>query len=227
MSESESPKRGMKQISADEFDLSAAIGGVRGVIESVAPVIVFLAIYLSTHELWWAAGLALVVAAGLLVARLIARTAVNQALGGFLGVSLCVLWAGYSGSAEGYFAPGLVVNAVYGSIVLLSALFRYPIIGFIDGLARGEKNWRTSPKMGRYYLLTVMWAALFALRLAVQWPLYASGNVAALGTARLVMGIPLFATAIFISWLVLRDRNPQDEGQADPATPEDRQHRPQ
>lgn len=211
-------KSGMKQLAAEEFDLAEAIGGVRGVIESVLPVIVFLGVYLPTHRLLLASGLALLAATIALVARLLARTPITQALGGFLGVAICAMWAAYSGSAEGYFAPGLVINAVYAAIMLISVLVRYPLIGLADGLIRGESNWRTSPRMPRYYAITLLWAAMFALRLGVQWPLYTSGNVAALGTARLLMGIPLFAVVIFISWLALRRKDP-DQSAPEPAAP--------
>jgi hypothetical protein len=49
-----------------------------------------------------------------------------------------------------------------------------------------------------------LWVGLFLLRLAVQLPLYLAGAVVALGTARVAMGIPLFALGIWLSWLVIR-----------------------
>jgi hypothetical protein len=49
-----------------------------------------------------------------------------------------------------------------------------------------------------------LWVGLFLLRLAVQLPLYLAGAVVALGTARVAMGIPLFALGIWLSWLIIR-----------------------
>ncbi|MDO5701469.1 MAG: DUF3159 domain-containing protein [Bowdeniella nasicola] len=200
-------KQGMRQIGAESFDLAAAVGGVRGVIESVLPVLVFLGVYLPSNRLPLAAGLALLCATVMLLARLVARTPVTQALGGFGGVAICAAWAWWTGSAEGYFAPGLWINAAYGGAALISVLAGVPLIGIIDGLARGRERatWRAGPKMGRYRWLTLMWASLFALRLAVQWPLYSAGAVGALGAARLIMGVPMFAAATFLSWLLLRE----------------------
>jgi hypothetical protein len=40
--------------------------------------------------------------------------------------------------------------------------------------------------------------------LIVQYPLYKSGNVNALGAARLIMGYPLFIATAWATWLVLR-----------------------
>lgn len=195
---------GVKQIAADEFDLATAVGGPRGVFESVAPVLVFLAVFLPTHRLDYAVIAALVVAGVLLVLRLVAKTPITQALGGFFGVLICAGWAWYSGRAAGYFVPGLWINAAYGAAMLASIAIGYPLIGLLDGMLRGEKDWRTGPYMSRYRWLTAMWAAMFGLRLAVQWPLYATDHVAALGTARLVMGVPLMAATVFFSWLLLR-----------------------
>jgi hypothetical protein len=45
---------------------------------------------------------------------------------------------------------------------------------------------------------------MFAIRLVVQYPLYVSGNVNLLGTARLVMGYPLFIATAWVTWLVIK-----------------------
>ena len=54
-------------------------------------------------------------------------------------------------------------------------------------------------------MLTWMWAALFGLRVAVQAPLWAAGAVAALGVAKLALGLPLFALGAWATWWGLRD----------------------
>src|SRR5690625_7761955 len=45
---------------------------------------------------------------------------------------------------------------------------------------------------------------VFAARLIVQLPMYWSHDVAALGTARLVMGVPLYALVLWFGWLISR-----------------------
>ena len=53
-------------------------------------------------------------------------------------------------------------------------------------------------------LSQIFWVGLFAARLIVQYPLYLSGNVNLLGTARLIMGFPLFAVAAWLTWQVVK-----------------------
>ena len=52
-------------------------------------------------------------------------------------------------------------------------------------------------------IITGLWVGLFLLRLAVQVPLYLTNHVAALGVARLLMGIPFWALAIWVSYLII------------------------
>ncbi len=51
---------------------------------------------------------------------------------------------------------------------------------------------------------TWLWVAMFGLRLAVQVPLYLGASVGWLGTARLVMGVPLWALTLWVTWLLVR-----------------------
>jgi hypothetical protein len=53
-------------------------------------------------------------------------------------------------------------------------------------------------------VLTLCWFALFAARLAVQVPLYFAGNVPALAITKLIMGVPLYAPLLLLSWLMVR-----------------------
>lgn len=68
-------------------------------------------------------------------------------------------------------------------------------------------KWRKDPAMYKAYkVVTWMWAGMFAARLVVQLPLYFMGTdfIAALGTARLIMGVPLFALILWLSWRIIR-----------------------
>ena len=56
-----------------------------------------------------------------------------------------------------------------------------------------------------YGWLTVLWAATFLLRVAVQGLLYLQDNVPLLGTASLVLGLPVTAVALVVTlWVVAR-----------------------
>ena len=45
---------------------------------------------------------------------------------------------------------------------------------------------------------------MFAARLAVQMPLYFAEQPQLLGTAKLVMGLPLYAATLWVTWLLVR-----------------------
>ena len=57
---------------------------------------------------------------------------------------------------------------------------------------------------------------MFALRLGVEVPLYLANNAAGLAVAKLVLGIPLYAVVLIITWLLIRSVFPnigvKDEG---------------
>ena len=66
-------------------------------------------------------------------------------------------------------------------------------------------SWRKDPRLVRIYSrASWIWVGLFVLRLAVQLPLYLAGNLVALGVAKTAMGFPIFAVAVWLSYLVLR-----------------------
>jgi hypothetical protein len=52
---------------------------------------------------------------------------------------------------------------------------------------------------------------LFFARLAVQLPLYLTDQVTLLGTLKLIMGLPLFAPMVAVTWLVVRALYPRAE----------------
>ncbi|GCD20746.1 DUF3159 domain-containing protein [Cellulomonas algicola] len=209
--------RGLRAVTADEFSALDAMGGVRGIVESVAPGLLFVVVYLVSGQRMApalvAAGAAALVA---VVARLVQRTPVTQAFAGVVGVGIGVFWAVRTGQAEDYFAYGLWTNVAYLVGTLVSVLVGWPLVGIVAGLfakdgpvAGGSWSaavaWRQDSDLRRRYTLAT-WPIIvvFALRLGVQVPLYLSAEVAWLGTAKLVMGVPLFALALWISWLLVR-----------------------
>lgn len=183
-----------------------AMGGWRGILESVLPSLSFLVLYTVTQDLV----LALLVSVGLALVftaiRLISRTPVSAAFGGLVATGAAAALALWTGRAEDNFVWGFITNAAYGSALLISALVGWSLIGLAVGFLMGEGTaWRSDPRKRRvFFWLAIAWASLFAARLAVQLPLYFAGDVTALGTLKLVMGIPLFAPMIAITWLVVR-----------------------
>jgi hypothetical protein len=196
----------MGTLLGEDFSVSDAVGGVRGVVESALPGVVFVVVYVATSALTPALLAAVGVTVAAVVVRLVQRTPVTQALAGVIGVGIGVFWAWRSGDAQNYFAYGLWTNAAYGLACLVSVLVGWPLVGVVVGLLRGEgTSWRDDrAERRRYAAATWVWVAMFALRLAVQVPLFLGASVGWLGTARLVMGVPLWALTLWVTWMLVR-----------------------
>ena len=201
---------------SEQFSVAEAVGGPRGLVESVLPGVAFVVAYTVTDHLRSSLVIALAAAGVLVLARLAARLSPAPALSGAVGVGVCAFVAARTGDAVDFYGPGLLINIAYGAVFALSTLRwpavagqpagPWPVIGLVVGGLRGEGlAWRTDPVLVRAHRrLTWLWAGLFALRLLVQVPLYEAGAVQALGVARLVMGLPLFALAAWVTWRGLR-----------------------
>ncbi|MEO9248914.1 DUF3159 domain-containing protein [Citricoccus nitrophenolicus] len=187
-----------------QIDVLATIGGWRGLLESVLPSAVFLVAFITTQDLWGAGIAAVAVAAVFSVARLVQRQSPVQALAGLAAVVLCVVVALNTGEARDYYLWGFVTNAAYILALSASVLVGWPLLGLIYGMVRNEGlEWRkNAARRRRYALATWILVAALALRLVVQVPLYLADLLTALGTARLVMGLPLYALALWLGWLV-------------------------
>ena len=80
----------------------------------------------------------------------------------------------------------------------LMGVFIGPLIG--EGM-----TWREDPERVKLFnKISWLWVGTFLLRLAVQLPLYLSGALVALGIAKTAMGLPIFALAIYLSYLMLK-----------------------
>ncbi|RGE19641.1 DUF3159 domain-containing protein [Leucobacter sp. wl10] len=191
--------------------LLQAIGGWRGIAETLLPATVYLAVFVFTRDARISA-IAPLALAGLSFAwRLIRREPVQAALAGLLGVVVCVGVTLFTGRGEDYYLPGFWINAAWIVAHTVSLLVGWPLIGLLLGFLRGSlTEWRRVPVLRRAATVcTLFWIAAFAARLLVQLPLYfaaQNGDTAAtdaLGLARLLMGVPLFALAAILTWLVL------------------------
>jgi len=83
-------------------------------------------------------------------------------------------------------------------------------MGIVLGPLLGENfEWRKNPQRKKVYIkASWIWVAMFFSRIAVQYPIYRSGNVNLLGTVNLAMGYPLFFEAAYCSWLVIKTAPP-------------------
>lgn len=196
-----------ESVSLTRASMLSSMGGSLGIAESVSPGFVFLAFWSFSRDAASSAVAASAVALAFIVARLVSKKSATQALVGAAGVAITafmVLRDG--GAAADYFIPGFITNIAYGTVLLLSILIRWPLIGLLVGALTGHPTaWRRdSVKIKLFTFATAIWVAMFGLRLLVQLPLYFANQIEALGIARLVMGLPLYAMTIWLTWLMVR-----------------------
>lgn len=195
-------------IVSENLDVMAALGGWRGIIESVVPTLIFLVLYIATHATMMAVAVALAVCVLAILVRAIQAVPISPALGGLIamGISAVLVWR--TGEASDVFLWGILTNAAYGIVLLGSIAVRWPLLGVLIAAIKGEgMSWRTGSDTARirrrYYSITWIWVAMFALRLAIELPLYMLSATEALGIAKLILGLPLFALTIWFSWLMV------------------------
>lgn len=207
--------------------LSRALGGRRGMVEAASPTITFTVTYVSTKNLTLAIGLSLAVAVLLLGLRLVQRTTVQYVVNALVGIGVgCFfVWLGgrnggdESQQALAYFVPGILYNTVYGLLMLVSILVRWPAVGLMVGAVSDEPTaWHRDRQVVRLCSqLTWVLVVPCAVRVAVQAPIYLGGRsaddadpyITALGIAKVAMGWPLQIAALGVMvWLLARDRTP-------------------
>ena len=199
----------------------ASIGGVRGMVESILPSLVFLVVFLLSEDVLLSALIPVGVAVLFIIIRVATKLPISPAVTGAVGVGITAALAIITGRAENNFVVGILTNAAYLLAMLVSLVLRRPLIGVIVGLLMGERaaNWRQEPR--RYRVLTLVtwvWVALFGIRLVVEVPLYLVGNVAGLAVAKLILGVPLYAVVLWVTWLLVRSVFPPEDPENESAS---------
>lgn len=191
--------------------LGQALGGRRGVVEAAVPTVTFTVVWVLTRELYWAVGLAVGAAVGLLAVRLVQRQTVQFVVNSLVGITIAAVFALRSGRAEDAFLPGILYNGAYAVALIGSVVARWPVVGFLIGSVTGDPTgWRSDPAVLRLCSrLTLVLAVPCVLRVVVQYPLWAAGQVGWLGATKVALGWPLqLATLAVMALLLARGRTP-------------------
>lgn len=190
----------------DKAKVVTALGGKKGIIDSTIPSLVFLLTYNITHNLRACLYVSIATAVLLMVWRLVKRDTLMHSISGFIGVAFCGWFAWKTGAAKDYYAPSLWKNSAFMLVYLASILVKYPLIGVLLGPILGENlKWRKDPKrLAAYTKATWIWFALFAIRLAIQYPLFKADQFNALGIANIFLGFPLYLATLWGTWLVIK-----------------------
>lgn len=194
--------------------LLGAMGGVRGLVESIVPGVGFLVVYTASRAAGMQESLLVPVSVGVpgvlallfVAVRLIQRQPVTLAVAGLFGLLVSAILAIVTGRASNNFLLGFGIDAALAIVMLVSLAVRRPLIGLLVGLIAGDaEGWRTDRAKRRVAVIaTILWAAFPIARLAVQVPLYLADLTTALGTTKLIMGVPLYAAVVWVTWLLVR-----------------------
>ncbi|GAA0261048.1 DUF3159 domain-containing protein [Cryptosporangium japonicum] len=178
------------------------LGGLRGLVESSLPVLVFVLVNMATSlkpALWAAVGSAALIAAY----RLIRKDSVRHALNGLFAVGIAAFIAARTGQAEDFYLLNIARNSGGALLCAGSVLVRRPVIGYAwRFISEIPPAWRESkPLVRAFSLISLVWALMFAIRAGVQIYLWSQHNADALGWASLAMGWPMFgACLLFTVW---------------------------
>ncbi|MDG4814202.1 DUF3159 domain-containing protein [Micromonospora sp. WMMD956] len=187
--------------------LADLLGGRRGAVDATAPPVAFALGWLATGRSL-VGGVAAAVLVGTAVAawRLRRGDRPRSVLIGLLAVCVAALIALRTGRATDFFLVQVLSNVASALAWVVSIVIRWPLLGVLVGVAlRQRGRWRRDPALLRAYGRgSWVWAATYAVRVAVFVPLYLGGQVVALVVARVALTWPLVASALAVSWLVIR-----------------------
>jgi hypothetical protein len=191
----------------DAKSLLASLGGWAGIVEATVPTTLYVITYTIWQNVWLSAVLAGATSLGFIVRQLFVRKSLATAIAGAVSVLIAVMLPlRQGGHASDYFALGLLTNLGYFTAMLLSIFIRFPIIGvLVSGFTSKGFGWRKQRNLlRRFDAATALWVGLFGVRLAVEFPLFLANALEPLGIVKIVMGVPLYAVTLWLTWLVIR-----------------------
>ena len=198
---------------AQPESLAQLLNGRRAAVDATLPAAGFVVGWLAASQSIWAgAAVAVACAIGVSAWRLRAGEKPRAVLIGLLGVCVAALIALRTGRAEDFFLLQLFTNAASALAWAVSIVIRWPLLGLVVGGVLGQRTrWRRDPALLRAYAMgSWVWVLQYVVRVAVFLPLYAAGQVVALGVARVALTWPLVAACLAVSWWVIRRTLPAD-----------------
>lgn len=202
--------------------LLGSVGGIRGIIESVLPTLVFLVLHLATKDLVLSTLVPVGVAVLFVLARAVTRKPVTPAVTGAVILAVTALLAIVTRDASNNFLPGILLNSAFLVGFLVSLIVRWPAVGVFVGLLLGERveGWREVPAQRRAFTIaTWVWTAMYALRVGIEVPLYIASVDEGLAVAKIALGVPLYALVLLATWFLIRSVLPSKAAENEGAAP--------
>ncbi|MFF3887375.1 DUF3159 domain-containing protein [Streptomyces sp. NPDC001914] len=194
-----------------EAALFEAFGGLRGMVETVVPGLLFVTTFTINKDLHWAAIAALAVSLLLVVVRLVRRDTVKHAFSGVFGVAFGVVFAMMTGNAKDFYLPGMLYTLGLAVAYIVTTLAGVPLIGLILGPVFKENlSWRTrNPGRKKAYAkASWAWGLILLAKCAVLFPLYWWADTAQFGWVLIALKIPPFLLAVWLTWVFLAKAPP-------------------
>ncbi len=208
--------------------LSASLGGKRGMLEAAIPGIIFTAIWLPTKNLQAALVASLAVAGLALVVRLVQRSSMQYVFNALFGIGLgwvFVRWAESSGGSESdqalaFFLPGILISLGYTIVMSTSCIVRWPVLGFMLGVATDDPTgWHDNDQVVRL-CSRLTWVMLLpgAVGVLLQGPVWLAGYYGTIDADVAVVVIAVLRTGLgwalrigswaLMVWLLARNATP-------------------
>ena len=197
--------------SVTEAALFEAFGGVRGMVETTVPGLVFVAIYTVGRDIQPAAIAALGLALVLGIARVVSKGTLKHAFGGVFGVAFGAFFAMMSGDAKNFYLPGMLYTLGLAVAYIVSSIAGWPLLGVILGpLFKENLSWRTRNPGRRvaYTKASWAWGLILLAKSAILFPLYWWGDATQLGWVKVALGIPPFLLCVYFTWIFLAKAPP-------------------
>jgi hypothetical protein len=195
-------------------DFFRALGGWGALLDIGLPWIAFMIVYAATdHDLKLALIVAVACGAAVALLRLLRKQPLRNVIGGFIGVAFSAWVANRSGKAENVYLPGMILSGVYLTLYGLSIVLRWPLFGALYGvITQTGGEWRKDPDTFKAFnRATMVFTGMFAVRLVIQIPLYLTHQLNALGIAKIGLGLPVYALALWLAYSVLRGSLPEEK----------------
>ncbi|EKX60473.1 DUF3159 domain-containing protein [Streptomyces ipomoeae] len=189
-----------------EAALFEAFGGLRGMVETVLPGLLFVTIYTINKDLHSSAIAALGVSVLLVVVRLVMKDTVKHAFSGVFGVAFGVVFAMMTGNAKDFYLPGMLYTLGLALAYIITTLAGVPLIGLMLGPVFKENlSWRTrNPGRKKAYAkASWAWGLILLGKCAILFPLYWWADTTQLGWVLVALKIPPFLLAVWLTWVFL------------------------
>lgn len=217
--------------------LSASLGGKRGMLEAAIPGIVFSAIWLPTKELEAALIASLAVAGLALLVRLLQKSSTQYVFNAIFGIGIgwvFVRWAESSGGSESdqalaFFLPGILLSLAYTIVFGTSCLIGWPVLGFMLGAATEDPiGWHKNKQVVKL-CSRLTWVMLIpgAIGVLGQGPVWLLGHYDRIDADVAVVVILVLRTGLgwalrigswmLMIWLLARNATPIEEPTEAPA----------